>query len=172
MVESFSRGATSIQSRKLPRRYTQISKEIRMAENTDPVAFCKGFVMGGLVGLVAAAYARGEFRRSQPFALDGKQRTPEPSHIFREHATELDMRREASENAGDPTRLAPLVANGRATAIDQAVTIERSSGNPGPTSRAELLEVPGQPGRTLDHSDAAQRVESALRTNKVSASRG
>ncbi|MBV8113616.1 MAG: hypothetical protein JO300_02665 [Silvibacterium sp.] len=136
-----------------------------MAENTDPVAFCKGFVWGGLVGLVAAAYARGEFRRSEPLARDGRQQTPEPSHTFRQHSTELDMRREASENAGDPTRLAPSVATGRTT-----VTIERSSGNPGPTSAAEILEVPGQHGRTLDHSDAAQRVASALRTPKVSAS--
>jgi hypothetical protein len=141
-----------------------------MAEQTDPVVFCKGFIMGSLVGLVAAAYARGEFRRSQPLAPDGRQRTLEPSHTFRQHSTELDMRREASENAGDPTRLAPSVANGRAAAPDQVVTIERSSGNPGPASAAELLEVPGQHGRTLDHSDAAQRVESALRTHKVSAS--
>lgn len=143
-----------------------------MAEQTDPIAFCKGFIMGSLVGLVAAAYARGEFRRSQAFALDEKLRNPEQSHAFRQRSTELDMRREASENAGDPTRLAPSLAKGRTTAEDQAVTIERCSGNPGPTSAAELLEIPGQPGRTLDHSNAAQRVESALRTHKVSAARG
>lgn len=137
--------------------------------DTDLVVFCKGFIMGSLVGLVAAAYARGEFRRSMPFAPDSRERIPEPSHSFRQHSTELDMRREASDNAGDPTRLAPSITTGRAAPEHQAVTIERSSGNPGPSSTAELLEVPGWPGRTVDYSDAAQRVESALRTHKVSA---
>jgi hypothetical protein len=140
-----------------------------MAERTDPIDFCKGFVFGSLVGLVAAAYARGEFRRSPGFTPVGEPRVPERSHTFRDHSTELDMRREASENAGDPTRLSPSIATGRNAAPAQPVTIERSSGNPGPRSAAENLEVPGQPGRILDHSDAAQPVRSAKRTYELSA---
>ena len=132
--------------------------------DTDLIVFSKGFVIGGLVGLVAAAYARGEFRHSS-----SNERIPEPGHTFRQHSTDQDMRREASENAGDPTRLTPLVTNGRTTLENPPVTIERPSGNPGPASTAELLEVPGQHGRMLDHSNAAQRVESALRTHKLPA---
>ena len=139
-----------------------------MAERTDPIDFCKGFVFGSLVGLVAAAYARGEFRRSPGLAPVGEPRAPEPSNTFRQHSTELDMRREAAENAGDPTRLSPSVVTGRKAAAAQPVTIERSSGNPGPSSAAESLEVPGQPGRILDHSDAAQPVRSAKRTYELS----
>lgn len=139
-----------------------------MAEHTDPVDFCKGFVFGSLVGLVAAAYARGEFRRSQNFAPAHERSTPEPSHTFRQHSTDLDMRREASENAGDPTRLSPSLAKEREAAGAQPVTIERSSGNPGPNSAAEVLEVPGRPGRALDYSDASQPVRSAARTRELS----
>jgi hypothetical protein len=146
-----------------------------MDERTDLAVFCKGFIIGSLVGLVVAAYARAGSERSQAFGPDSNEpineRIPEPSHTFRQHSTELDMRREAPENAGDPTRLAPSVTAGHNGAEDQAVTIERSSGNPGPSSTAELLEVPGQPGRLLDHSDAAQSVGSALRTHKIAATR-
>ena len=133
-----------------------------MPEQTDPVDFCKGFVIGSLVGLVVAAYTRGEFRRSRNFAPACEPLTPESSHSFRERSTDLNMRREASENAGDPTRLSPSVTKGVEGAVAHRVTIERSSGNPGPNSIAEVLEVPGQPGRTLDHSDAAQPVRSAV----------
>jgi hypothetical protein len=141
-----------------------------MAEGIDIVVFCKGFVMGSLVGLVIASLARGESERSQAFEFGSNEPIPEPSHTFRQHSTELDLRREASDNAGDPTRLTPSVTNGHSAPEGQAVTIERPSGNPGPASTAEILEVPGQHGRTLDHSDATQRVESALRTHKISAS--
>ena len=135
--------------------------------DTDLVVFSKGFVIGGLVGLVVGAYARGGSKRSRAPGTDSNEKMRRPSHTFRQHSTELDMRREASENAGDPTRLAPSVTTRRTAVGDQAVTIERPSGNPGPATTGELLEVPGQPGRALDYSDAAQRVESALRTHKV-----
>ena len=141
-----------------------------MAEHTDPVVFWKGFVMGSLIGMIAAAYARADTKNGNGSAPAYKPGTSEPSHTFRQHSTELDMRREASENAGDPTRLAPSITPRRATDQNGLLTIERPSGNPGPTSAAEMLEVPGRPGRMLDHSDAAQRVESALRTHKVPAS--
>jgi hypothetical protein len=39
-----------------------------MAERTDPVDFWKGFVVGTFFGLVAAAYARGDFSRLLSFA--------------------------------------------------------------------------------------------------------
>ena len=138
-----------------------------MAERSDIVFFCRGFIMGSLVGLVAAAYSysRGD-SRAQRLASD-EERIPEASHTFRQHSTDLDLRREASETAGDPTILTPSVATGRT--VPPAITFERSSGNLGPASTGEVLEVPGQPGQTLDYSDAAQPVKSVLRTHRISA---
>ncbi|HTY82650.1 MAG TPA: hypothetical protein VMB19_00450 [Silvibacterium sp.] len=134
-----------------------------MAEETNPVDFWKGFAMGSLVGLIAAAYARGDFKRLLSFA-PCEAEIPEPAGAFREHDRTLTMRREAPENAGDPTRLSPSLGTPSAR-----LTIRRPSGNPGPDSRAEVLEVPGQPGRPFGHSDSAQHVESGLRTQNLSA---
>lgn len=142
-----------------------------MAEHTEHVDFWKGFAAGSLVGLVAAAYARGDFKRLLSFAPPCEPQAPESAHTFRQHSRDLKMRREASENAGDPTRLSPAVTDGQSAAESQPVTIQRPSGNPGPASAVEILEVPGQPGHPLDHSDSAQRVQSALRTHNVWANR-
>lgn len=151
-----------------------------MAEHVETVEFWKGAVVGTLFGLVAAAYARGDFRRlfsvtpcdepqlaaipSAPFPspavspLDSKA-------AFRDHSAELKLRREASENAGDPTQLSSAALADDLT--PQAISIERTGGAPGPASAAEILEVPGQPGQLIDHSDAAQRVRSAARTHQI-----
>jgi hypothetical protein len=134
-----------------------------MAEHTGQVDFWKGFAAGSLFGLIAAAYARGDFKRLLSVVPESALPAPEPVHTFREHARELEMRREASENAGDPSRLSPAIAAGSAP-----VAFERSSGSPGPSSTPETLEVPGRPGRPIDHSDAARPVHSALRTQNVS----
>ncbi len=146
-----------------------------MAEHAETVEFWKGAVIGTLFGLVAAAYARGDFRRL--FSL-APCVGPQPAAIppidskaaFRDHSAELKLRREASENAGDPTRLSPAALGPAALADDltkQAISIERSGGAPGPASAAEVLEVPGRPGQLIDHSDAAQRVRSAARTHPL-----
>ena len=136
-----------------------------MTDHAETVEFWKGAVIGTLFGLVAAAYARGDFRRLLTV-------TPSPDPLaanlepgFRGHARELNLRREASENAGDPTRLAPVVlASDRAP---HAISIERAGGAPGPGSAPEILEVPGRHGQLIDHSDAAQSVRSAARTHKI-----
>jgi hypothetical protein len=47
-----------------------------MPEQTGHVDFWRGFVVGGLVGLVAAAYARGDFRRMLSFASDSEPELP------------------------------------------------------------------------------------------------
>ena len=72
-----------------------------MAEETDPVDFWKGFAMGSLVGLIAAAYARGDFKRLLSFA-PCEAEIPEAAGAFREHDRTLTMRREAPENAAIP----------------------------------------------------------------------
>ena len=140
-----------------------------MAERAESVEFWKGVVVGTLAGLVAAAYARGDLRRFLGFSgrtdMSPDEMLPfEPEHAFREHAS-VKLRREASENAGDPTRLAPALVS-RFT--PKAISIERPTGAPGLTAPAEILEVPGHPGRLIDHSDTAQRVESAARAHNLS----
>lgn len=52
-----------------------------MAEKAESVEFWKGVVIGTLVGLTAAAYARGEFRRLFSFAS-----TEEPEVAAAPHA--------------------------------------------------------------------------------------
>lgn len=142
-----------------------------MAENAETVEFWKGAVIGTLFGLVAAAYARGDFRRlfSMVPCADPLSAGPlpaDPKAAFRNHSAEFKLRREASENAGDPTRLSSVALSGDLT--PQAISIERAGGAPGPVSDPEILEVPGHPGQLIDHSDAAQRVRSAARTHTLS----
>jgi hypothetical protein len=135
--------------------------ETRMAEHVETIEFWKGVAVGTLVGLVAAAYARGDFSRFLSFASIPEPQTFPSGDAFREHPGELKLRREASENAGDPTRLSPAVAS---TSTQQAISIERPTGAPGPKTAPEILEVPGHPGQVIDHSDAGQSVQSAART--------
>jgi hypothetical protein len=150
-----------------------------MAEHAETVEFWKGVVIGTLFGLVAAAYARGDFRRlftMAPCAEPQLATIPpmDSKAAFRDHSAELKLRREASENAGDPTRLSPAVLGPAALADDltqQAISIERTGGAPGPASVPEILEVPGRPGQLIDHSDAAQRVRSAARTHQLGSNR-
>ena len=141
-----------------------------MAEHAETVEFWKGAVVGTLFGLVAAAYARGDFRRlfsmvpctePQPASMP----PVESQAAFRDHSAELKLRREASENAGDPTRLSSAALGG--DLAPQAISIERTGGAPGPASTPEVLEVPGRPGQLIDHSDASQLVSSAARTHKL-----
>ena len=87
-----------------------------MAEHVETVEFWKGAVIGTLFGLVAAAYARGDFSRlfSMAPCAEPQLATIPPvippmdsKAAFRDHSAELKLRREASENAGDPTQLSP-----------------------------------------------------------------
>jgi hypothetical protein len=146
-----------------------------MAENANNVDLWKGFMMGTLFGLVAAAYARGDFRRLFTLApcAEPQPTGPQPTDLkpgFRDHShsDDLKLRREASENAGDPTWLSPVAPGG--DMARQAISIERPGGAPGPASAPEVLEAPGHPGRLIDHSDAAQPVRSAARTYKLGSS--
>lgn len=141
-----------------------------MAEHAETVEFWKGAVVGTLFGLVAAAYARGDFRRL--FSMVPCTEPPAPTippvnskAAFRNHSAELKLRREASENAGDPTQLSPAVLG--SDLAPHAISIERAGGAPGPASIPEILEVPGHPGQLIDHSDASQLVSSAARTHKL-----
>jgi len=141
-----------------------------MAEHAETVEFWKGVIVGTLAGLVAAAYAKGDFRRLLSFnhgpELPLDPLPFEPEHAFREHA-EVKLRREASENAGDPTRLSPALASSSRL---RAISIERPAGAPCRAAAPEMLEVPGHPGRLIDHSDPAQRVHSTARTHDLSSS--
>jgi len=131
----------------------------------DHVDFWKGMIAGTLVGMVVAAYARGDFKRLFTFESVGESLAFEPEATFREHSEGLNLRREASERAGDPTRLTPDLA---ARSGIQSVPIERPGGAPGGAAAHEILEVPGHPGKPLDHSDSAERLHSASRTHNFS----
>ncbi|HEX3471302.1 MAG TPA: hypothetical protein VHT28_08965 [Silvibacterium sp.] len=132
--------------------------------------FWKGLVTGTLIGMVLAAFAKGDFDRFfRPAPATGFQ----PEQTFRGRVKGLRLRREASESAGDPTRLSPALTPTRSAAAStqSAVSIDRPGGAPSPSSAAEMLEVPGHPGQLLDHSDPAQPVHSASRTHDLSGSR-
>src|SRR5579862_4298649 len=104
-----------------------------MAESAETVEFWKGIVIGTHVDLAAAAYARGDFRRLFSFApgpLPAEPLPVDPKPAFRNHAQDLKLRLEASENAGDPTRLSPVTMAGDLT--PQGISIERTGGAPGP----------------------------------------
>lgn len=135
-----------------------------MAEHAETVEFWKGVVVGTLFGLVAAAYARGDLRRLFTITVDASSPVGNPKAGFRDHARDLDLRRESAENAGDPTRLSPATPG---VPAPQSISIERPGGTPGPSSVPEVLEVPGRHGQLIDHSDAAQSVRSAARTHKI-----
>ena len=80
-----------------------------MAEHVD---FWKGLVAGTLVGMVVAAYAQGDFKPLLSFECSLANPLPfEPEVSFRAHSEGLNLRREASESAGDPTRLSPDLAS-------------------------------------------------------------
>ncbi|MFY9940333.1 MAG: hypothetical protein WAK33_25855 [Silvibacterium sp.] len=136
-----------------------------MAERVD---FCKGLFTGTLVGIAVAAYARGDLKRLLSFECSSEPRASEPEAYLHRHTERFNLRREASENAGDPTRLSPDLA---ARSGLQSVSIDRPGGAPGGTVAHEVLEVPGHPGQPLDHSDSSQAVRSASRTHNFSASR-
>ena len=50
-----------------------------MAERAETIEFWKGVVVGTLAGLVAAAYARGDFSRMLSFASSSEPRPSEAS---------------------------------------------------------------------------------------------
>ena len=81
-----------------------------MADRAEIIEFWKGVAIGTLFGLVAAAYARGDLRRLFTIAVNSNSPIDSPTAGFRDHATDLDLRRESAENAGDPTRLSPAAA--------------------------------------------------------------
>jgi hypothetical protein len=119
-----------------------------MAEHAETVEFWKGAVVGTLFGLVAAAYARGDFRRLFSMVPCAE---PQPAAIppvdskaaFRDHSAELKLRREDSENAGDPTQLSSAALG--SDLAPQAISIERTGGAPGPASTARSLKFPAAP---------------------------
>ena len=61
---------------------------------------------------------------------------------------------------GDPAGLTPDRGPSRPG-------FERRGGAPGGSAAAESAEAPGHPGERLDHSDPAQRVRSASRTQDL-----
>ncbi len=135
----------------------------------DHVDFWKGLAGGTLIGMVIAAYARGDFKRFLSFESVGESLPFEPEVSFRALSEGLNLRREASESAGDPTHLSPNLA---VRSGMQSVSIERPGGAPGSIAAHEILEVPGHPGQLIDHSDSAQRVRSASRTHNFSTTSG
>ena len=113
--------------------------------------FGAGFGAGALTALIVAAAVR----RGNTHAPDYS--TPkDPASFFRHNPERLHLRRESSESAGDPARL----ASARTGAV---AGFERQGGAPGGSTAAETLETPGRPGQQIDHSDASQPVKPATR---------
>lgn len=81
---------------------------------------------------------------------------------FREHGTEIPLKRESGEAAGDPAQL--VTAN-----ADQTKTqFERAGGSPGPNARGEVLDRPGHPGQPMPRGDASEPVQPSPRSIKIS----
>jgi hypothetical protein len=137
-----------------------------MSENVD---FWKGLVTGTLVGMVFASYAKWNFGRISDFYTKAEASPVAASDGFRENTGGLNLRRESSESSGDPRKLSPARSGG---ATLRAVGIERPGGAPGRMVAAEILEVPGHPGQTLDHSDPAQPVHASVRALDLSGTVG
>jgi hypothetical protein len=123
-----------------------------MAESSN---FWKGVVTGAVVTATVAGFLK---------QIHGSGTTSHrvidaiAPHPFRDHAEKLILKRESSESAGDPARLSS------ARSRDMVTTFERSGGAPGPSHEPEVLETPGHPGQSLDHSDASQPVRPATQT--------
>jgi hypothetical protein len=123
----------------------------------ERVDFWRGFVAGTLAGMAVAAFSQYDLWRklTTPLAAPAKERL---RNDFREHAPEIAMHRETSESAGDPSRLTP------ARATNSVMPFVRPGGAPGPVDEPEVLDAPGRPGQSIDHSDPARSVTAASRS--------
>jgi hypothetical protein len=81
---------------------------------------------------------------------------------FRDYRTDIPLKRESGETAGDPGDLLSI------SALQAKTDFSHATGAPGSKESAEVLERPGLPGQALTHTDAAQPVKPAGRSLKIS----
>ena len=125
----------------------------------DRLEFWKGVTVGLAAGMAAVALSR--FSSSPRLAPDGRGEVLKPSPSsevpVRKDTLEFRLRRNEPESAGDPSILSP----GRTRT--SVTSFERTGGAPGGSGEVERLEVPGQAGRLIDHSDPSTPVRMASR---------
>lgn len=119
---------------------------LRPPPEGDTMASHRTFWTGALCG-AAIAYLAERFVG----ARRGKKRR---FGVIRGKAPVFRIPLKRDEGAGDPAALSPVWSPSRPV-------FERRGGAPGGTAAVEVQEVPGHPGRQLDHSNAAQQVRSA-----------
>jgi hypothetical protein len=127
---------------------------------TERLKFWKGVTVGLLAGMAAAALARFSSPQLAPDGRGELLKRPTPSSDFpvRKDPLELRLRRDQPESAGDPAMLSPGTAKTSHTAF------ERQGGAPGGIDDPERLDVPGQPGRQIDHSSPSTPVKLSSRS--------
>jgi hypothetical protein len=132
-----------------------------MAENIDGsrefrLHFGLGFFEGFFAGIAAAILVRAMTSgKSDPSRVSNGAGSPISS--FREHGSELQLKRKSGEHAGDPSQLVTVSA-------DQAKPqFERPGGAPGPNGKGEVLERPGYPGQILPKRDASKPIQPVSR---------
>jgi hypothetical protein len=143
-----------------------LSSHSDMAENIDGSReFRLHFGIGFFEGLFAGITATILFRAMMPAKPMSAQATNQAGGVvssFREHGSEIQLKRESGEHAGDPGLLVTAEA-------DQAKPkFERPGGSPGPNGKGEVLERPGYPGQLLPNGDASKPVQPVSRTLKMS----
>ena len=123
----------------------------------ERVDFWRGFIAGTLAGMAVAAFSQYDLWRklTTPLGAPAKERS---TSDFREHDAGISLHRETSESAGDPARLTP------ARATNSSMRFVRPGGAPGPVDAREVLDAPGRPGQSIDHSDPARPVKPASRS--------
>jgi hypothetical protein len=117
--------------------------------------FWKGLVAGAGIGAALAVWLRGAIaERSLPKSsapISNLFASPRPKA-----APNLQLRRDASENAGDPARLISTRGGSEAT-------FTRRGGAPGGRDRSESLEIPGRPGQTIQNEDRSEPIHPSRR---------
>ena len=123
-----------------------------MADNpTFPIrTFCIGALCGAAVACAVDRLLLRQGGRRRLVVLGGRSRG---ANVVR-----IPLKRD--DSGGDPAGLTSHRGLTRAG-------FERRGGAPGGGTAAESVEVPGHPGERLDHSDPAQRVRSATRTQDL-----
>jgi hypothetical protein len=130
----------------------------------ERVDFWRGFVAGTLAGMAVAAFSQYDLWRKLT-TPNAEPAQPIRGGDFREYTASIPLRREAAESAGDPSRLAP------ARTSNSDVPFVLPAGSPGHIAAAEVLESPGHPGQTINHSDPARPVTPAPRSLNLTGTR-
>lgn len=131
------------------------------------LGLAEGFIAGVATCLAVRRFATSKRQSSTPLperrrlrAQGSLQGAPSGSD-FRDYRTDIPLKRESGETAGNPRDLVSI------SALQAKTDFSRAAGAPGSKERSEVLERPGQPGQALTHTDASQPVQPAGRSLKI-----